>query len=118
MFKVRVSLRHDAMGGSIITLHLRFAVYELVHGTDEQVKRKLESRLRDLEGHGRAQPQQQQQKQQQQQQQNSDARAALRLKKIKEIVKKEGNFYEIVKYKPLGKTLKFNDEPYLHVRLP
>ncbi|KAL8439298.1 hypothetical protein Efla_003935 [Eimeria flavescens] len=90
-------------------------IYELVHGTDEQIKRKLESRLRELEGHGRAQQQQKQQKQQQQQQQNSEARAALRLRKIKEIVSKEGNFYEIVKRKPLGRPLKATEEPYLHV---
>ncbi|XP_026190669.1 CDK-activating kinase assembly factor MAT1 [Cyclospora cayetanensis] len=90
-------------------------IYELVYGTDDQLKRRLENRLRDIEGHGRTQSQHHQQKQQQQQQQNSDARAALRVRKIKEIVKKEGNFYEIVKYKPLGKNLKFNDEPYLHV---
>ncbi|KAL8454018.1 hypothetical protein Emag_001590 [Eimeria magna] len=90
-------------------------IYELVHGTDEHVKRKLESRLRELEGHGRAQPQQQQQKQQLQQQQNSEARVALRLRKIKEIVKKEGNFYEIVKHKPLGRTIKSGEDPYVHV---
>ena len=88
----------------------------MVYGTDEQLKRRLENRLRELEGHGRAQPQHVQQKQQQQQQQNSEARAALRVRKIKEIVKKEGNFYEIVKLKPLGRNLNANDEPYTHVR--
>lgn len=92
-----------------------FAVYALVYGTDEQVKRKHEGRLRELEGHGRVQAHQQ--KQQQQQQQNSETRAALRLRKIKEIVKKEGNFYEIVKHKPLGKKHKSTDEPYVHVCL-
>lgn len=83
-----------------------------MYGTDEQLKRRLENRLRELEGHGRAQPQHVQQKQQQ----NSEARAALRVRKIKEIVKKEGNFYEIVKLKPLGRNLNANDEPYTHVR--
>ncbi|CDJ57937.1 CDK-activating kinase assembly factor, putative [Eimeria maxima] len=80
----------------------------------EQLKRRLENRLRELEGHGRTQAQHLQQ-QQQQQQQNAEARAALRVRKIKEIVKKEGNFYEIVKLKPLGKSINASDEPYTHV---
>lgn len=81
------------------------AVFELVNGEDDARRRKLEAELRELEAQAKAQ-----------QQLNAQAREARRIQRIRDIVKKEGCFYEIVKRKPLGRpTLDEDREPYRHV---